>query len=181
MILCSPPFRLSLLFFLYGTYLLTAQTGSRSVSFTFSEVALLDIKPATNYMNLAINAPAEAGRAATVPVVNATKWLNYTSAIRLLDPKRTVTAQIDQLIAGVTLKLQAATASGSGGGLLGTPAGNIVLTTSPVVIITGIGGAYTGNGINNGHLLQFSLEVNDYKKLVQTTNKVITITYTISN
>ncbi len=181
MILCSPPFRLSLLFFLYGTYLLTAQTGSRSVSFNLQEVALLDIEPIVSVINLTMNAPSEAGRASTVPEVNATKWLNYTSAIRSGDPKRTVTAQVDQLILGLTLKLQATTASGSGGGLLGTPAGNIVLTTSPAVIITGIGGAYTGNGINNGHLLRFSLEVNDYKKLVQTTNKVITITYTISN
>ncbi|SFI80634.1 hypothetical protein [Myroides guanonis] len=181
MILRPFQFRLSLLLFLCGTYFLIAQTGSRSVSFNLSEVALLDVEPAASYINLAMNIPTEAGKAVSMPEVNVTKWLNYTSAIRTGAPKRSVSAQVDQLIEGVTLKLQTGTASGSGGGLLGTSAGNVVLTTSPAVIIIGIGGAYTGIGINNGHLLSFSLEVNDYKKLVQTTDKIITITYTISN
>lgn len=182
MIFYSFSSRLCLLLFLCCTYMLTAQTsGSRSVSFILPEVALLDIEPAAINVNLEMHRPLEAGKAVILPEVNTVKWLNYTSAMHSGAPKRTVTAQIDQLITGVTLKLQAAPASGSGGGILGTSAGNIVLTTSPTVIISGIGGAYTGNGVNNGHLLRYSLEVNDYKRLVQTTNKVITVTYTISN
>lgn len=182
MIFSSIRFVLGVLLFFCGTFFLSAQTsGSRNISINLSEIALLDIEPSMTAISFSFLAPTEAGRPLTIPAVNTTKWLNYTSAKKTTTAARFITAQIDQSFAGLFIKLQAAAASGSGGGALGTSAGKVTLTTSPTTIITAIGGAYTGNGINNGHLLNISLEVDDYKKLVQTTSKIITITYTISN
>ena len=181
MIFSSIQFVLGVLLFFWGTFFLSAQTtGSRNVNLNLSEIVLLDIEPNINAISVSFLAPSEAGRALTTPAVNATRWLNYTSAKRTTTPMRSITAQIDQPFAGLFVKLEAAASSGNGGGALGTTAGKVTLTTSPTTIISGIGGAFTGNGINNGHLLNISLEVEDYKKLVQTT-KIITITYTISN
>lgn len=182
MIFNSVQFVFGVLLFFFGTLFISAQTsGNRNISINLSEIALLDIEPSMTAISFSFLAPTEAGRPLTIPAVNTTKWLNYTSAKKTTTPLRFITAQIDQPFAGLFVKLQATAAIGGGGGALGTSAGKVTLTTSPTTIITGIGGAYTGNGINNGHLLNISLEVEDYKKLVQTNSKIITITYTISN
>lgn len=182
MIFSSIQYVLGVFLFFCSTMFLSAQTtGSRNINVNLSEVALLDVEPAMTAISFNFLAPTEAGRPLTIPAVNTTKWLNYTSAIKTTTPARSVSAQIDQTFSGLFIKLQASAASGSGGGTRGTPVGKVTLTTLPTTIITGIGGAYTGNGINNGHLLNISLEMDDCKKLVQTTNKIITVTYTISN
>jgi hypothetical protein len=182
MILSSIQFGWGVFLFFSGSFLVSAQTtGSHAVNLNLSEVAMLDIEPNTSVISFSFVAPSEAGRSLTIPSVNATKWLNYSSAIKTITPKRVVSAQIDQLFPGLFIKVQAAAASGLGGGTLGTPVGKTTITTTPTAIINGIGGAFTGTGINNGHLLTISLEVDDYAKLVKTTSKIITITYTISN
>jgi hypothetical protein len=182
MILSSVQFVLGVFLFFGGTLFLSAQTtGSRVINLNLSEVALLDIEPNKNTVSFSLSAPTEAGRPVTISAVTPTKWLNYTSAIKATTAIRTVSAQIDGPIEGLFVKIQAAAASGNGGGALGTPTGKMTVTTSPIAIVSGIGGAFTGNGANNGHLLTISLELDDYKKLVKTTNKIITITYTISN
>lgn len=182
MMLSSVQFGWSVFLFFSGSFFLSAQTtGSRSINLNLSEVALLDIEPNTSSISFSFAAPTEAGKSLVIPAVNATKWLNYTSAIKTVTPKRVVSAQIDQLFPGLFVKVQAAAASGLGGGTLGTPLGKMTITTTPTAIINGIGGAFTGTGSNNGHLLTISLEVDDYSQLVKTTSKVITITYTISN
>lgn len=169
------------LMFLGTTGITLAQTtGSKSITLNLQEIALLDIEPDISTLNFNFTAPSEAGSPLTAPATNTTRWLNYTSAVELGDT-RIITAQIDGTIPGVSIKLQAAAAQG-GGGTLGITAGQVTLSTASAVnIITGIGGAYTGNGINNGHRLTISLEINDYTELVQTNNEVITITYTITN
>lgn len=182
MIFSGVQFGLRVFFFFSGVFFISAQTtGSRAINLNLSEVALLDIEPSMAAISFGFLAPSEAGKPIIIPAVNTTKWLNYTSAIQTATPKRVVTAQIDQLFSGLFIKIQAAAATGSGGGERGVSIGKTTLTTTPTTIINSIGGAFTGTGINNGHLLSISLEVDDYKKLVQTTNKIITITYTISN
>ena len=84
------------------------------------------------------------------------------------------------MIPGVNIRLQAAAASGAGGGTLGTPSAQVTLTTTPVTIISGIGGAYTGNGANNGHRLTISLVPGTYANLFAQTNTTVTIVYTIT-
>ncbi|WP_292008557.1 hypothetical protein [Chryseobacterium sp.] len=154
-------------------------SGSRTVSMTLPVVTLLDIEPAgTISMNFV--APTEAGLPLTAPANNTTKWINYTSAIAPSGLTRRITAAINQTIPGVNIRLQASPASGSGGGTLGTPTSQITLSTTATNIITGIGGAYTGNGANNGHMLTISLAISTYASLTTTTNTPIVIVYTIT-
>lgn len=150
-----------------------------TIAVTLPVVTLLDIEPAGTF-TLNFTAPTEAGQALTAPAANTTKWVNYTSAIASGGLTRRITASINQVIPGVDIKVQAAAASGAGGGTLGTSSGLVTLSTTAANIITGIGGAFTGNGANNGHRLTISLVVNTYANLSARTNTPVVITYTIT-
>lgn len=150
-----------------------------TIALTLPVVTLLDIEP-TGTFTLNFTAPTEAGQALTAPAANNTKWINYTSAIASGGLTRRITASINQLVPGISIRVQAAAASGSGGGTLGTSAGQVTLSTTATNIITGIGGAFTGNGANNGHRLTISVAVNTYANLSALTNSPIVITYTIT-
>lgn len=149
------------------------------VSVSLPVVTLLDVEPA-GALTLNFTAPTEAGQALTAPAANTTKWINYTSAIASGGLTRRVTASINQVIPGVSIRIQAAAASGAGGGTLGTSSGLVTLSTTAATIITGIGGAFTGTGANNGHRLTISLAVNTYANLSARTNTPVVITYTIT-
>lgn len=154
-------------------------TGNRTVSVTLPVVTLLDVEPAGT-INMSFTAPTEAGRPISAPAANTTKWINYTSAIAAGGVSRRVTASINQVIPGITMRIQAAAASGSGGGVLGTPTAQVTLTTLAQTIISGIGGAFTGNGTNNGHRLTISISANTYSNLSSSSNIPVIITYTIT-
>lgn len=149
------------------------------VAVSLPVVTLLDVEPAGT-LTLNFTAPTEAGQALTAPAANTTKWVNYTSAIASGGLTRRVTASINQVIPGVSIRVQAAAASGAGGGTLGTSSGLVTLSTTAATIITGIGGAFTGTGANNGHRLTISLAVNTYSNLSARTNTPVVITYTIT-
>ncbi|NML68476.1 hypothetical protein HHL23_01480 [Chryseobacterium sp. RP-3-3] len=150
-----------------------------TIAVTLPVVTLIDIEPAGTF-TLNFTAPTEAGQALTAPAANTTKWVNYTSAIPSGGLTRRITASVNQVIPGVDIKVQAAAASGAGGGTLGTSSGLVTLSTTAANIITGIGGAFTGNGTNNGHRLTISLVVNTYANLSSRTNTPVVITYTIT-
>lgn len=160
--------------------LMASQIFSQStIAVTLPVVTLIDIEPAGTF-TLNFTAPTEAGQALTAPAANTTKWVNYTSAIASGGLTRRITASVNQVIPGVDIKVQAAAASGAGGGTLGTSSGLVTLSTTAANIITGIGGAFTGNGANNGHRLTISLVVNTYANLSARTNTPVVITYTIT-
>ncbi|MET3537325.1 hypothetical protein [Chryseobacterium limigenitum] len=159
--------------------LFSQTTGNSAVSVALPVVTLLDIEPTGNF-TLNFAAPTEAGLTIVNPSVNTSKWINYTSAIAPAGLTRRVTASVNQVIPGVSIRLQAGTASGVGGGTMGTSSGQVTLTTTPVTIISGIGGAFTGNGANNGHQLTISVVPNTYANLLARTNTPVVITYTIT-
>lgn len=171
------PYTKILLASLILTFCASAFAQTYSVSFTLPQVALMDIEQTTS-IPLDLTKPIEAGSRITNPANNTTKWLNYTSAVAS-GGSRTISASINQTIPGIDVKLQAASATG-GGGTLGTPSSQITLSTVPTTIISGIGGAYTGNGIGSGHQLTFSLVPNTYTNL-NTSNNTVTVTYTITD
>ncbi|PRA97184.1 hypothetical protein CQ046_21640 [Chryseobacterium sp. MYb7] len=150
-----------------------------NVTMTLPVVTLMDIEP-TGSFSLNFTAPTEAGNAIGNPTPNTSKWINYTSAIAPGGLTRRITASVNKVIAGVNIRVQAAAATGAGGGTLGTSAGIISLSTTATTIISGIGGAYTGNGLSNGHLLTVSLTTNTYANLVAQANTAVVITYTIT-
>lgn len=150
-----------------------------TVTLTLPVVTLMDVEPTGN-ITLNFTAPTEAGNPLGNPTPNTSKWINYTSAITSGGATRKITAAVNQVISGVNIRLQAAAASGAGGGTLGTPSAQVTLTTTPVTIISGIGGAYTGNGANNGHRLTISLVPSTYANLAKQDNISVTIVYTIT-
>lgn len=152
-----------------------------NVTLTLPVVTLMDIEPTGN-ITLSFTAPTEAGNPLGNPTPNTSKWINYTSAITSGGLTRRITAAINgtTLIPGVNINLQAAAASGAGGGTLGTPSAQVTLTNTPITIISGIGGAYTGNGTSNGHRLSISLVPSTYSSLQAQTNTTLTIVYTIT-
>lgn len=161
-------------------YILFSQTtGNRTVGITLPVVTLIDIEPAGNIV-MEFMAPTEAGRRIIAPAPNATKWINYTSAIASGGITRRITASVNQVIPGVNIRLQIAAASGSGGGTFGIPTSTITLSTTAQTVISGIGGAFTGNGTNNGHLLTITLAPNTYANLSAISNIPVVITYTIT-
>ncbi|KAA2224892.1 hypothetical protein FW780_12050 [Chryseobacterium sediminis] len=165
---------------LLASFILSGMIYSQTtVTMTLPTVTLMDIEPTGNF-TLNFTAPTEAGNALGNPTPNTSKWVNYTSAIAPGGLTRKITASVNKVIAGVNIRLQAAAASGAGGGTLGTSAGQVTLTTTPVTIISGIGGAFTGNGANNGHNLTISLTTNTYANLIAQANTAIVIVYTIT-
>lgn len=153
-------------------------TGNRTIGITLPVVTLMDIEPAGN-ITMNFTAPIDAGRPMVVPAPNTTKWINYTSAIVSGGVTRRITASVNQVIPGVNIRLQAATASG-GAGVFGTPTATVTLFTTAQTIISGIGGAFTGNGANNGHRITVTLSTNTYANLSAGTNTPVVITYTIT-
>jgi hypothetical protein len=76
--------------------------------------------------------------------------------------------------------LSTATVAGIGKGKLGSPSGILTLSSTPQTIVSGIGGAYTGDG-NNGYKLTYSLEIYDYKLLDFDQSAELSITLTLSD
>jgi hypothetical protein len=156
---------------------------------TIPEVALLDLE-AINGTTVALNpsVPTEAGLALSFPVTDASIWLNYSSIIGSnTESSRNVTAQITSGVvpAGTSLKIAVASDSGNGDGLTGAPSSPIVLTNVAQNVITGIGSAYTGNGVNKGHNLQYTLDLlpsaGAYALLDFDFNETLVITYTLTD
>jgi len=168
-----------LITFIISSDLFSQTTGNRTASVTLPVVTLLDIEPAGA---IAMNfiAPTEAGRPIVSPAINTSKWINYTSAIAAGGLSRKITASVSPVIPGIDIKIQAAAATGSGGGTLGTPSAQVTLNTTSQTIISGIGGSFTGNGANNGHRLTISLSPNTYSNLSARTNTAVVIVYTIT-
>ncbi|MBO6183852.1 MAG: hypothetical protein J6O88_04045 [Chryseobacterium sp.] len=165
--------------FIINFNLYSQTTGNSTVAVTLPIVTLMDIKPAGT-ITMSFSNPGVAGNPIISPAANTTKWINYTSAIALGGLTRKITASINTLIPGIDIKIQAAAASGSGGGTLGTPSPQVTLNTTSQTIISGIGGAFTGNGANNGHRMTINLSANTYSNLSARTNTPVVITYTIT-
>ncbi|WP_396192981.1 hypothetical protein [Flavobacterium sp.] len=156
---------------------------------TIPEVALLDLE-ATNGTTVSLNpsAPTEAGLALSFPVTNSSIWLNYSSIIgSTTEPSRNVSVQITSgtVPAGTSLKIAVAADSGNGDGLMGTPSTPIALSNAAQNVITGIGSSYTGNGVNKGHNLQYTLDLlpsaGAYGLLDFDFNETLVITYTLTD
>lgn len=164
-------------------------TDNHTITISVPEVALVDIEPAaTKNITLGFTAPTEAGNPVVANAANNTLWLNYSSIKSVADPTRNVSVRLNALIPGIDIRVTAAAATGAGGGTLGVPAAQLVLSAADQTLISGIGSAYTGNGANNGHNLTYSLApgsapggVAVYADLQATATTVATVTYTISD
>lgn len=159
-------------------------SGQHSVTLQLPAIALLDIEPAgSSTVNLSLESPVEAGEPliAGAGSTSNTNWLNYTSAVSEGGASRIITVQITGGIvpAGTAIRLHTGAYSGTGAGILGIPAGTLTLSDTPQTCIISIRGAYTGKGSNNGHRLNYTLDVTDYGLLTGGAPTSLTITYTL--
>jgi hypothetical protein len=110
---------------------------------------------------------------------NTLKYINFTSAVNL-GVTRTITAQITSgsIPSGMSLKLTITPASGMVG-TRGTNVSSINLSGTQQVIVSGIGGSYTGLGSGYGYNLKFELVISDYSQL-RSGSTSLSITFSIT-
>jgi len=155
-------------------------TDDVTVGVKLFRVAIMDIEPNNNLIYLTLLKPTEAGSSAQ-DVTNNSKWLNYSCCLKSGDSDRYITVAIGSgtVPDGLKLTVTASSYTGSGGGTTGTAAGTITLSATAQTLISGIRGAYTGTGANNGHQLTYKLEITDYSKLDFDNSTTIQIDFTI--
>ena len=161
------------------------ENGQISVNFSITEIALVDIEPDfNNSIQFVIRPTAEKGQQLEImDSSNESLWINYSSALSNTHQSRSIIAEISQgtLPNGLELFVEASNYSGLGKGKLGLSVGKTSLTNRPKPIITNIGSCFTGDGINNGHLLTFSIEIKDYEKIRSGEETIFTVLYTIKD
>jgi len=114
------------------------------------------------------------------PVMDNSKWLNYNITVTPPDLPVSVTAEITSgtVSEGLQIQLKAGSYSGTGGGNPGTASGNMILTNTPQVLISNIGTCNTGEGVNVGHQLTYTLSISDYNS-VKSSSSTINVLFTI--
>lgn len=155
-------------------------SGSSGITVSLPPVAKTDIEPSGTTLNFNLVAPAEAGNAVTAPAAISSLWLNLTSAVAPLQTRSMTVSMAGSLLPGISLKVQVAAATSSGAGVKGTPASQVTLNASEQPVITGIGGAYTGNGVGSGFNLTYSVSLDNYSAL-RSGSSTVTIVYTLAD
>ncbi len=153
-------------------------------------VAIVDLESATGTtIYLGPTAPTEAGNPLDFSSqTNSGIWLNYSSVKSTSQfPTRDIEVAITSgpLPNGMSLTVLASSYSGGGDGAMGNPTGPVTLSNAPQAIINGIGSCYTGDGVNNGHNLIYTLNLaggaGSYAAIDSDNSNTIQITYTISD
>ena len=161
------------------------EEGQINILFSIPEITLVDIESVSdNNINFNIVLSNESGESPQITETSGeTLWINYSSAISPNISSRSIVAEISngELPEGLSLFVQASPYSGIGKGRLGEPAGRINLTNVPKPVITNIGNCFTGDGVNNGHMLTYTMEVSDYTLLHSVDNVFCTVLYTITD
>ena len=164
------------------------QDDNHQISFSVPSTSILDIEGpgGNNGINFTPEAITEAGNAFNFNLSDATLWLNYSNIKESADATRKVTVGMtNDLPTGMSLTVTAGSDAGNGNGSKGTPNASAIalVNGSSSTIITGIGSAYTGNGINNGHQLTYNLAFDDaeFQTLSADLAQSVTITYTIAD
>jgi hypothetical protein len=173
----------------FGGLIIQAQTKNKSHNIVISipEVALLDLEASDLLVNLELTAPNEAGtRLDFSKAHNSNVWVNYSSITSVNQPHRKVCAYIEgEIPDGLKVVLTASQYTGNGGGRTGMPTGSITLSNQMQDVITQIGSCYTGDGVNNGHLLNYSLELENgeesYSALAFDKSNTISVTYVLTD
>lgn len=155
-------------------------TATHLIAYTVPKVALVDIEGPSS-ISLTLVPPTEAGLGMDMSATNSSLWMNYSSTTAS-SATNTVSVKSSITLPGVDLKVLASTDAGGGDGTVGSPSSIVTLSTTDQNIITNIGTCYTGDGVNKGHNLTYSLATTAYNLIKFTaTPASITVTYTITN
>ena len=172
-----------LIFMLCTTSFFAQQDARNLMTFNLNEVAMLNIAPNNNTVILNLISPNQPGDQVSFSSSNNTKWINFTSAKALASSPRNLYIKVENgtIPQGIDLKLNVSNYQGSGGGDLGTRTNNLTLNTNNQAIVSGIGGAYTGYGTNNGYRIRYVIEITDYELLNIDNSEVLTISLTLTD
>ena len=164
------------------------QDDNHQISFSIPATSILDIEGpgGNNSINFTPEAITEAGNAFDFNLSDNSLWLNYSNIKPDADGTRKVTVGMtNALPTGMSLTVTAGADAGNGQGVKGTPSGSAITLAdgSTSTIITGIGSAFTGNGVSSGHQLTYNLSFDeeDFSTLSADLNQSVTITYTIAD
>lgn len=156
-----------------------------NLGISIPEVAIIDIEyMGSKSLEFEVVPPVISGGAPEVQQTNNSQlWINYSSAVASWGGKRSIVAQVinGNLPSGLSLFVQASSYKGKGKGEFGSSVGKTAISSQPRPIVTNIGSCYTGNGLNNGHSLDFSLDITDFKKVTAMEATEFTILYTITD
>ncbi|MFZ3273290.1 MAG: hypothetical protein WA143_03355 [Lutibacter sp.] len=168
-----------------------SKIAAHLVTISIPEVALLDLEAPSTAITLAGTLPlnAEAGLPITfgAEATNSTIWMNYSSIVKGALSRNVSVAITDGSVpAGLKLTVLASAASGDGAGTKGDASTVLTLSGDLQSIITGIGSTWTGDGVNKGRNLTYTLDyagtATDYAALrFVDTDAPLTITYTLSD
>lgn len=173
-----------------STYGQDNNTAVQNVVISVPEVALLDLESNSGTtIDLSPEVPQEAGMAVDFSQqTNSSIWMNYSSIISSKnDPTRNITVQITSgsVPQGMVLSVEAGSDAGMGEGRMGESTSVITLNNKAQNIITGVGSAYTGNGVSKGHQLSYRLSLDtsagSYANLDYDSASTIAITYTFTD
>ncbi|APD05830.1 hypothetical protein UJ101_00278 [Flavobacteriaceae bacterium UJ101] len=172
----------SIAFIVLFNTILAQASASIIAGVNLPEISMMDLSD-NNTITLNAEIPNDAGKALDLQSVDNSKWINYTSAIVPGGTSRKIQASISagSLPPGIELELGIGSYFGFGEGVLGISEGIVSLNTMPQTIINGIGGAYTGDGVNNGHQLNFRLSISDYAQLDYESVGSVEVTYTLTD
>lgn len=171
--------------------------AGHNVSFVIPEVALLDLERTGGVdISLSPDSPTEAGDPLDFSsITNDEVWLNYSSIVGELDDglglgglltsSRKVTVRASAALATfpADLKVTAGLCT-TGDGTRGVPVvGGVTLTLVDQNLITGIGSAYTGDGVDNGHQLTYTAtqKTGSTYAALRYGTETVTVTYTLSD
>jgi hypothetical protein len=160
-----------------------AQTNQTSHEIIITPPSLSSVQingNGNNDIQLTAAIPQNAGEALSFENTNDTSlWLNY-SVISEQGKDIYVSIANGQVPTGFALQVNATTSANTGEGNLGHSEGTVQLTQQDQRIINGITSCYTGEGINNGRQLSYSLvSVGEYASVESTENTTVTVCYTI--
>lgn len=164
-----------------------AQRDEESVNVRFSlpEVALIDIEhTGSGTIEFELLPSAETGSSPVIKQTNNQEfWINYSSALGRFSQHRSIVAQVTggSLPSGLDLYIRANDYTGIGGGKTGASAGRVMIGNDPRPIVTGIGSGFTGDGIGNGHRLNFEIDISQMEKITANESHDFTILYTLTD
>lgn len=177
-------FILALLLFCSRSAIAQMESQTKNIRFSVPEIALLDIEPGLSSLEFELSPGLNNGGIPTIKQIgNEGIWLNYSSAVGKNQVSRSVKAHITagSVPEGLEIYIEASGPSIYGSANQGKSTGKTKLSYSPTSIVTDIGDCYTGNGIQKGHEIYYTMEISDIGKISQKKQAEFTVTYTLTD
>jgi hypothetical protein len=153
----------------------TAQT--HSVSLTLPSFAKFAVAPAGTAITVSRTTPVQGGDM-LLPITDVSKWINYTSSVASGRTRSIMVRQLDALPSSVFLRIACGPCGTCLEGICGN--GNTInISGTDQLLVSGIGGCYTGSGISNGRQLTFRLDISNWTTLTAFSSSNIRIQFTM--